>query len=136
MAASSHFNTKSNFHGRPISLPSRLHPLTLKCNQHLETFLRSSNETSSPSLLFHKIDGLRDLIECVENLVQLPLTKDALLHDQHQENCVNILLDGSLRLLDVCSIAKDALIHTKECTRELLSNYKKKRRRNGCHCRG
>ncbi|XP_058782957.1 uncharacterized protein LOC131657591 [Vicia villosa] len=120
MAASSHLNTKSNFHGRSISLPSRPHPLILKCNDHLETLLKSSTETSSSSLLCHKIDGLRDLIECVENLIQLPLTQDALIHEQ-QENWVNNLFDGSLRLLDVCSAAKDAVIHTKECTRELQS---------------
>jgi len=125
--ASSPLNSKSNFHGRSISLPSRPHPLILKCNEHLDTLLRSSNETSSSSLICHKIDGLRDLIECVEKLVQLPLTQDALLHE-HQENWVNNLLDGSLRLLDVCSAAKDALLHTKECTRELQSII---RRRGG-----
>ncbi|XP_058782966.1 uncharacterized protein LOC131657604 [Vicia villosa] len=127
MAASSHLNTKSNFHGRSISLPSRPHPLILKCNDHLETLLKSSNETSSSSLLCHKIDGLRDLIEYVENLIQLPLTQDALIHEK-QENWVNNLLDGSLRLLDVCSAAKDSVIHTKECTRELQSII---RRRGG-----
>ncbi|XP_058780857.1 uncharacterized protein LOC131654953 [Vicia villosa] len=127
MAGSSSLNTKSNFHGRSISLPSRPHPLILKCNEHLETLLKSSNETFSSSLLFHKIDGLRDLIECVENLIQLPLTQEALVHE-HQENWVNNLLDGSLRLLDVCSSAKDAVIHTKECTRELQSII---RRRGG-----
>ncbi|XP_058780855.1 uncharacterized protein LOC131654951 [Vicia villosa] len=120
MAASSPLNTRSNFHARSISLPSRPHPLFLKCSEHLETLLKSSNETFSSSLLFHKIDGLRDLIECVENLIQLPLTQDALVHD-HQENWVNNLLDGSLRLLDACSAAKDSLIHTKEYTRELQS---------------
>ncbi|XP_058780859.1 uncharacterized protein LOC131654954 [Vicia villosa] len=127
MASSSPLNTKSNFHGRSISLPSRPHPLILKCTQHLETLLKFSNETFSSSLLFHKIDGLRDLIECAENLIQLPLTQDALVHE-HQENWVNNLLDGSLRLLDVCSAAKDAVIHTKECTRELQSII---RRRGG-----
>ncbi|CAK8569264.1 unnamed protein product [Lathyrus sativus] len=127
MAAPSPLNTKSNFHGRSTSLPSRAHPLILKCNDHLETLLKSSNETYSSSLLFHKIDGLRDLIECVENLIQLPLTQEALINE-HQENWVNNLLDGSLRVLDVCSAAKDAVIHTKECTRELQSII---RRRGG-----
>ncbi|WJX42439.1 hypothetical protein P8452_29673 [Trifolium repens] len=124
--ATSLLDTKStNFHGRSISLPSRPHPLILKCNEHLNTLLKASNETSS-SLLCHKIDGLRDLIKSVEKLIQLPLTQDALVHE-HQENWVNNLLDGSLRLLDVCSSAKDALIHTKECTRELQSIIRRKR---------
>ena len=31
------------------------------------------------------------------------------------------VFDGSLRLLDLCSAAKDGVIHTKECVRELQS---------------
>ncbi|XP_027357007.1 uncharacterized protein LOC113866326 [Abrus precatorius] len=117
---------ESNFHGRSNSLPSRPHPLILKCNQHLDT-LRASNETStSSSLLRHKIGGLQDLIVCVEKLIQLPLTQHALLHEC-QENWVDDLLDGSLRLLDACTSAKDALLHTKECTRELQSMIRRKR---------
>jgi len=128
MAASSPLNKKSNFHGRSNSLPSRPHPLILQCNQHLDTLIRSSNERGS--MLRHKIVGLRDLVECVENLIQLPLTQEALVHE-HQEKWVNNLLDESLRLLDVCSAAKDALLHTKECTRELQSLIRRSKRRGG-----
>ncbi|XP_072086592.1 uncharacterized protein [Arachis hypogaea] len=119
--------TKSNFHARSNSLPSRPHPLILQCNEHLER-LRSSNETSSSSSssLRYKLGALQDLHECVENLVQLPLTQDTLLHEP-QENCVDELLDGSLRLLDVCTSAKDSLLHTKECIRELQSVIRRKR---------
>ncbi|KAH1244096.1 hypothetical protein GmHk_06G014804 [Glycine max] len=107
-------------------LPSRPHPLILKCNEHLES-LRASNETSSSlSNLRHKVGGLQDLIECVEKLIQLPLTQDVFLHEC-QENWVDELLDGSLRLLDVCTSAKEALLHTKECTRELQSIIRRKR---------
>ncbi|KAJ1397676.1 hypothetical protein SESBI_31611 [Sesbania bispinosa] len=124
--AASPLNPKSNFHGRSNSLPSRPHPLIVKCNEHLDS-LRASNEiSSSSSFLSHKIGGLQDLIECVENLTQLPLTQDALLH-HHQEKWVDDILDGSLRLLDVCTAAKDALLHTKECTRELQSIIRRRR---------
>ncbi|CAL9022923.1 unnamed protein product, partial [Prunus brigantina] len=37
------------------------------------------------------------------------------------------LLDGSLRLLDVCSVAKDTLLQTKECTIEILSIIRRRR---------
>ncbi|KAK7351860.1 hypothetical protein VNO77_11603 [Canavalia gladiata] len=125
--AASPLNPKSHFHGRSNSLPSRPHPLILKCNEHLDS-LRASNEAStSSSQLGHKLGRLQDLIECVEKLVQLPLTQHALLHEC-QENWVDGLLDGSLRLLDVCTEAKDALLHTKECTRELQSIIRRKRR--------
>ncbi|XP_021912171.1 uncharacterized protein LOC110825933, partial [Carica papaya] len=35
-------------------------------------------------------------------------------------------LDGSLRLLDACSSAKDVLLQTKECTRELQSSMRRR----------
>ncbi|CAL2241274.1 unnamed protein product [Prunus armeniaca] len=40
---------------------------------------------------------------------------------------INELLDGSLRLLDVCGIIKDALLQTKECMHELQSIMRRRR---------
>ncbi|KAL0009269.1 hypothetical protein SO802_010771 [Lithocarpus litseifolius] len=62
----------------------------------------------------------------VDNLLLLPCTQ-ALAQEQH-EIWYNDLLDGSLRLLDVCGFARDALLQTKECTRDLQSTL---RRRHG-----
>ncbi|KAG5047884.1 hypothetical protein AAZX31_04G011100 [Glycine max] len=122
--ASSPLNPKSGSHGRSNSLPSRPHPLILKCNEHLES-LRASKETSSSStLLRHKVEGLQDLIECVEKLTQLPP------YSRCPSPRVSRELGkrhGSLRLLDVCTAAKDALLRTKECTRELQSTIRRKR---------
>ncbi|KAK7310610.1 hypothetical protein RJT34_08215 [Clitoria ternatea] len=118
MTASS-LSPKSQFHDRSNNLPSRPYPLIQTCNEHLNC-LRASAEASS--MLRHKIGGLQDLIESVEKLIQLPLIQDALLHELDE------LLDGSLRLLDVCSAAKDALLHTKECTRELQSIIRRRKR--------
>ncbi|XP_061353930.1 uncharacterized protein LOC133298616 [Gastrolobium bilobum] len=124
--AASPLNTKSHFHARSNSLPSGPHPLILQCNEHLDR-LRASNETSSSSsFLSHKLEGLQDLHECVEKLVQLPLTQEALLHEP-KESWVEELLDGSLRLLDVCTSAKDSLLHTKECMRELQSIMRRRK---------
>lgn len=66
------------------------------------------------------------LHDCVEKLVLLPLTHQVLVLER-QEKWVDELLDGSLRLLDVCTVAKDALLHTKECARELQSIIRRKR---------
>ncbi|KAK7257956.1 hypothetical protein RIF29_32307 [Crotalaria pallida] len=124
--AASPLNTKSNFHARSNSLPSRPHPLILQCNEHLE-WLKASHETSSSSsLLSHKLGGLQELHECVEKLVQLPFTQEALLHEP-QKNCMDELLEGSLRLIDVCTSAKDSLLHTKECMRELQSIMRRRK---------
>jgi hypothetical protein len=60
--------------------------------------------------------------------MQLPLTQEALQHYECQQDS---LLDGSLRLLDACTAAKDSLLHTKECVRELQSIMRRKRGSNG-----
>lgn len=67
-----------------------------------------------------------DLHNCLNELFQLPLTQEAFVREQN-EKWVDELLDGSLRLLDVCTAAKDALIHTKECAREIQSIMRRRR---------
>ncbi|XP_061352741.1 uncharacterized protein LOC133297591 [Gastrolobium bilobum] len=124
--AATPFSPTSHHQSRSNSLPTRPHPLILLCNQHLGS-LEASDETSSSSLLFsHKLTGLQTLHDCVEKLVLLPLTQEVLVQER-QEKWVDELLDGSLRLLDVCTVAKDALLHTKECARELQSIIRRKR---------
>jgi len=124
--AYSPLNPKSNSHGRSNSLPSRPHPLILECNEHLDSLRASKATTFSSLFLSQNIRCLQDLIESVEKLTHLPLTQDVLLHER-EEKWVDEVLDGSLRLLDVCSAAKDALLHTKECTREVHSMIRRKR---------
>ncbi|VVA30019.1 PREDICTED: Protein of unknown function DUF241 [Prunus dulcis] len=80
-------------------------------------------------ILIHKSQTnyrLQDLHECVENFLLLPLTQQALAQECG-DKWINELLDGSLRLLDVCGIIKDALLQTKECTHELQSIMRRRR---------
>lgn len=63
--------------------------------------------------------------ESVEKLLLLPSIQEAFVR-HCGEKWVDELLDGSLRLLDMCSSAKDALIHTKECVRELHSAIRRR----------
>uniref|UniRef100_A0A2N9GXC7 DUF241 domain-containing protein n=1 Tax=Fagus sylvatica TaxID=28930 RepID=A0A2N9GXC7_FAGSY len=124
--ASSPLNQKSNYHARSISLPSKPHPLIVQCKEHLCKLGTSDASSSTSSSLGNKLSCLQDLHECVEKLLQLPLTQQAIVQE-HNNTWVEELLDGSLRLLDVCSAAKDALIHTKECARELQSIIRRRR---------
>ncbi|XP_061372650.1 uncharacterized protein LOC133315108 [Gastrolobium bilobum] len=124
MAASS-LNPKFHNHARSNSLPSKPHPIILQCNEHLAR-LGAYEASSSSSLLMQKLSGLQDLHDCIDKLVQLPLTQEALVNE-HQEKWVDDLLDGSLRLLDACTATKDALLHTKECTRELQSTIRRRK---------
>ncbi|KAM6541112.1 hypothetical protein CsatB_005559 [Cannabis sativa] len=115
---------KSNFHVRSNSLPSKSHPVIEECNNYL-LILGASHATSSSSSIAHQLSGLEDLHICVEKLLQLPLTRQAF-SQGCEEKWVDELVDGSLRLLDLCSAAKDAVLHTKECARDIQSTMRRK----------
>ncbi|XP_008236142.1 PREDICTED: uncharacterized protein LOC103334935 [Prunus mume] len=129
MASASALNPKSNYHIRSISLPSKPHPLFQQCEDHLLRIAASdafSSSSYSSSSISQKLSGLLDLHNCLNELFQLPLTQEAFVRERN-EKWVDELLDGSLRLLDVCTAAKDALIHTKECAREIQSIMRRRR---------
>ncbi|XP_048447780.1 uncharacterized protein LOC125480732 [Pyrus x bretschneideri] len=114
------------FHTRSNSFPSRPHPIVEEVYELL-CRLRSSESTSTSSSISHKLSNLKDLHDCVEKLLQLPLTQQSLAQEQN-EKWTNELLDGSVRLLDVCATVKDTLSQTKECVQDLQSII---RRRGG-----
>ncbi|KAG4168596.1 hypothetical protein ERO13_A12G034900v2 [Gossypium hirsutum] len=109
----------ASYHARSNSLPSRQHPIVSQIDENLNR-LRASQSASTSSSIGHNLCGLQDLHECVDVLLQFPLTQQALDQEKRRE-MVEELLDGSLMLLDLCTTAKDALLQTKECTRELQS---------------
>ncbi|CAL2279831.1 unnamed protein product [Prunus armeniaca] len=115
------------FHTRSNSFPSRPHPVLQEVDELLCRLKSSESTSASSSSISHKLSGLQDLHDCVDRLLQLPLTQQALAQEQN-EKWANELLDGSLRLLDVSSSAKDAILQTKECVQDLQSII---RRRGG-----
>ncbi|KAL5562391.1 hypothetical protein UlMin_032138 [Ulmus minor] len=116
--------SKSQYHARSNSFPSRPHPLFSQCDEHLCRL--GAFEATCSSSISQKLSGLEDLHDCVDKLLLLPLTQQAFVKGR-QEKWVEQLLDGSLRILDVCSAAKDAVLHTKECAREIQSIMRRRR---------
>ncbi|VVA99359.1 unnamed protein product [Arabis nemorensis] len=116
-----------SFHVRSNSLPSRLHPQAAHVEGQL-TRLRSSEEasTSSSSSICKRLDNLQELHEFLEKLIRLPVTQQALSQEQNKK-AVEQLLDGSLRILDLCNISKDALSQMKEGLIEIQSILRRKR---------
>ncbi|XP_022952632.1 uncharacterized protein LOC111455263 [Cucurbita moschata] len=114
-------NQKKSFHIRSNSLPSKPHPVVDEVDEHL-CRLKASEATSSSSLC-QKLDGLQDLHDCIDKLLILPLTHQAIVDNKS----VDELLEGSLKLLDLCAMAKDALMQTKESTHELESTLRRRR---------
>nr|KYP66103.1 hypothetical protein KK1_012387 [Cajanus cajan] len=120
-------NTKSSLHLRSNSLPSAPHPFTSQFEEHLQR-LKDSEATSSltSSSINYKLNGLRDLHECADKLLQLPITQQALA-GECSNKCVDELLDGSVRILDICDTIKDCLVQQKENMHELESAIRRRR---------
>ncbi|OWM80483.1 uncharacterized protein LOC116197077 [Punica granatum] len=125
MASSSSSN--SFHHSRSNSLPSRPHPVTSQLEENLHR-IRTSSETtcSSSSSVSQKLNGLQDLHECVDELLALPLVQQAFSQQIH-ERWIDELLEGSLGLLDLCSIAKNSLPQTKEALHDLQSSMRRRK---------
>ncbi|KAM5562708.1 hypothetical protein ABKV19_017758 [Rosa sericea] len=114
------------YHTRSNSFPSRPHPIIQEVDEHLCRLSSSESTSTSSSSISNKLNGLQDLLYCIDRLLQLQGTQQALAQEQ-QQKWASELLDGSLRLLDICSIAKDALSQTKECIQDLQSIIRRKR---------
>ncbi|KAK7264277.1 hypothetical protein RJT34_31884 [Clitoria ternatea] len=101
----------TSLHGRSNSVPSAPHPFISQYDEHLNR-LKASEATSSFTIC-SKLNGLHALHECTDMILQLASTQQAL----SRESCktwVDELLEGSLRLLDICGIAKDVLLQSTE----------------------
>ncbi|XP_028787511.1 uncharacterized protein LOC114743465 [Neltuma alba] len=116
---------KTSQHNRSNSVPSAPHPLISQIEEHLQR-LKSSDSTSSSSSISQQLNGLQDLHGYATQMLQLPTTQRAL-----AQGCCKILVDelleGSLRILDICSTSKDALLQSKESLHELQSAARRKR---------
>ncbi|XP_058759020.1 uncharacterized protein LOC131632252 [Vicia villosa] len=120
-------NIKSSLHLRSNSLPSTSHPLISQFEDHLQRLKTSEGASSeSSSSISNKLNGMQDLHDCVDNLLQLPIEQQTLAQECN-EKCIDDLLEGSLRILDICSIAKECLLLSKENTHELQSFIRRKR---------
>lgn len=120
-------NPKFSSHARSISLPSSSHPLITNVEEHLRR-LNSSGDASSSShtLACQKLDGLKNLYECVDDVLQLPLSQQVLYHERSGK-WEEEVLDGSLLLLDVCGSVRDIYLQKEESIQEVESSLRRKR---------
>lgn len=105
---------ENRYHVRCISMPSRSHPLALGAEEEI-TKLRTweTSSTSSSETICIGLGGLGDLYNCIQDFLQLPLTQQSIAHHQ-QQKWVEEVLDGSVRLLDVCGATREILLSIKE----------------------
>ncbi|CAN0920983.1 hypothetical protein LINGRAHAP2_LOCUS32366 [Linum grandiflorum] len=104
-------------HARSKSVPIISHPLVSEIDDQVCRLRQSQAASTSSSSICQNLNGLQVLYDCVDTLLQLPLT---------QQKCFNELLDGSLSLLDLCNTAKDTLSQMKDSVAELQSAIRRK----------
>ncbi|KAK7351861.1 hypothetical protein VNO77_11604 [Canavalia gladiata] len=120
-------NIKSSLHTRCNSFPSAPHPLISQYEEHLQRLKDCEAASSiSSSSLGHKLNCLLDIHDCTDELLQLPIKQQTLAREC-SDKCVDDILERSLRLLDICSIAKDCLLTSKENMHELQSVIRRRR---------
>ncbi|OVA11238.1 Protein of unknown function DUF241 [Macleaya cordata] len=117
---------------RSISLPARFHSSTLRIEEELNK-LKAWETTTTAShgnveMIHSGLSGLKDLYDCVEDVLQLPLTQQQA-HNYSDEKLVDEVLDGSVGLLDVCDTTRNILMQMKENGRDL--QYGLRRRGTG-----
>ncbi|KAJ9128756.1 hypothetical protein P3X46_034517 [Hevea brasiliensis] len=116
---------------RSISLPSWLHPNSLKIEAEL-TKLKSwdfSSSTSATNPLGAEtiqmgLTKLAELLICVEELTQSPQKQEAYHHQRLDQ--VEKLIDASVGLVDVCGTARDLLLAMQEHIRDLQSALRRR----------
>ncbi|KAE9612915.1 hypothetical protein Lal_00027418 [Lupinus albus] len=112
---------------RSISLPTRSHPSTIRIEEELNKL--KSWETSSSSKvekICYGLSGLGELYKCVEDLLKLPLTQQAL--GQYQsEKWVDELLEYPVRFLDILGETRDAIMSMKGGVIKLQSALRRRK---------
>ncbi|KAL3845383.1 hypothetical protein ACJIZ3_002786 [Penstemon smallii] len=118
----------ANFHSRSNSLPSTSHPIINYVEDRL-CRIKSSEATStstSSNSICSNLASLIDLHEGINNLMQMPSVQQALSNEQG-EHWMNELLEGSMKLVDLCGFSKDVVYLTKESIQELESSIRRNR---------
>ncbi|MCL7027392.1 hypothetical protein MKW94_019965 [Papaver nudicaule] len=113
---------ESPHHVRSVSLPSKTNPNISRIDEALRKIKvwESSSVTSKVENACIGLVGLGDLYKCVEDLIRLPLTQQGLVRHQN-EKWVEDVLDGFVKLIDVCGTARDIMTQMKENAGELRS---------------
>ncbi|XP_068645296.1 uncharacterized protein [Aristolochia californica] len=109
----------NRYHVRSTSLPSGSHPISENVKENLKQLRQwESLSLTSSSSLCTGLSGLCDLYQSIDDLLQLPLTQQALVV-YVQKKCIDEVLEGSVRLLDACGTARDAMLQMTDAVKDL-----------------
>ncbi|OIW11077.1 hypothetical protein TanjilG_22884 [Lupinus angustifolius] len=117
----------NKYHIRSNSFPSASHPSTTRIEEelsNLRTFEATSTSTSES--IATSLSFLQDLYICLDDLLNLSSTRK-LISQYKDEKCVEEILNGSVRLLDICGITRDTISEIKGNVQALHSALRRRK---------
>ncbi|XP_061346060.1 uncharacterized protein LOC133291757 [Gastrolobium bilobum] len=117
----------NKYHVRSNSFPSGSHPITNRVEEEL-TKLKTweAASTSTSESIGTGLFLLEDLYICLESLLNVASTQKVISHHQG-EKCLEELLDGSVKILDICGITRDTMLQIKENVQALHSALRRRK---------
>ncbi|WJX55870.1 hypothetical protein P8452_41591 [Trifolium repens] len=117
----------AKYHVRSNSFPSQSHPSSTRTEQELckiKTWEATSTSTSHS--IVTGLSYLEELYISLEDLLSMQSTQKAISHNQG-EKFVEELLDGSVKILDICGITRDTMLQVKENVQSLHSSLRRRK---------
>ncbi|AES95244.1 hypothetical protein MtrunA17_Chr5g0406371 [Medicago truncatula] len=119
----------NNYHVRSNSFPSQSHPNTSRIDQELTKMKTwEATSTSTSHSITNGLSFLEDLYISLEDLLNMSSTQKAIAHHHRGEKFVEELLDGSVKVLDICGITRDTMLQIKENVQSLHSSLRRRKR--------
>ena len=99
----------NKFHVRSNSFPTGSHPSISRVEEELSKLKTwEATSTSTSKSIGTGLSLLSDLYICLEDLLNMASTQK-LISNHQGEKCMEELMDGSVRVLDMCDITRDTL---------------------------
>ncbi|XP_027347790.1 uncharacterized protein LOC113859173 [Abrus precatorius] len=112
---------------RSISLPSRSHPSTIRVEEELSKLKTwEGTSTSTSESIDTGLSLLEDLYISLDDLLNMASTQKVISHYKG-DKYVEEVLDGSVRILDICGIIRDTMLQIKENVQALHSALRRRK---------
>lgn len=112
--------SSNNYHVRSASYPPKSNPILQKIEDELMKLRKSEASTTSVSeTMFVGLTGLARLYKCVDDVLRMPLLAQPTLLAK-PANHFNPIVEGSLKLLEICNASKQCLVRLLEAVRTSL----------------
>ncbi|MED6193823.1 hypothetical protein PIB30_022871 [Stylosanthes scabra] len=117
----------SKSHVRSNSLPNGSHPSSIKVQDDLSN-LRTweSTSTSTSESICTGFSLLQDLYVSLDDLL-IGASTQKVISQHHGDNGFEEIMDGSVRILDICGITRDTVMQIKENVQSLHSSLRRRK---------